>query len=381
MVETFERSGSFSSESSFSESHPEDRQSIGRWLRENTQSPAKDEVVRSPSPTHRVSMMCTDAECVLLPEEPSVEELLADDGDADRTYSWGARAWEELDIAPGVTVKRVSEHLSDAAQHPASQDQEGMRTVIVPEGSGSSGGSIRGRGSGNGRGKSERRVVTAIFTPNPSANAPSDYAQPPADIKGLGISNRERAVQTLVDTVDASRAHELALEAELTETRALVEAFRVRLESVERELAELQHLEARRKVDHVSQSFQTVDPEEPYAYAAPKQANPQDAPLPPSDKGERLADDVKSLVSQSSNAAPSVSPGLTSDDSGEAGSLPQTSRQDYGPQTRNNIDDENPASLSDLPQYVFLVGFGVCAVVLRLVVRRLAGRNSSLGWR
>ena len=51
-----------------------------------------------------------------------------------------------------------------------------------------------------------------------------------------------------------------------------------------------------------------------------------------------------------------------------------------GADTEDDGDGE-PANLSDLPSYVLLVGFGVCAVVLRVVLRRVAGRNALVPWR
>ena len=40
--------------------------------------------------------------------------------------------------------------------------------------------------------------------------------------------------------------------------------------------------------------------------------------------------------------------------------------------------DDDPSTISDLPQYVFLVGFGVCAVVLQVMFRKFVGRSPSL---
>jgi len=39
------------------------------------------------------------------------------------------------------------------------------------------------------------------------------------------------------------------------------------------------------------------------------------------------------------------------------------------------IDNFDPQSMSALSQYVLLVGLGVCAVVLRVVLRKVVGRN------
>lgn len=381
MVESFERSGSFSSESSFDDGFPEYRQSLGRYLREGS-GVVEEEVIRSPSPQKTVPLMCTDAVCLL---EPSMEDLLADEADetadADRTL-WGARAWEELDLAPGVTVKRVPDYtatvrpqLSEAQDD--DNDVQGQDTNEPILAGGSFGRSVREKR------RDERRVVTAIFTPStPAHDLPEVVQDAVTKREASSTWDRPQPSETVLADHAVATPRELALEAELADTRAVIEAFQARLEYVERELLRMQELEAQRGSMHGAlcpvgtvEALAATDvdvllnsaEEPPLLLSASSR-------VPPSQSDECRFP----LESELSTSLPAVPQPLAAD---VPGTVSRGPRRDKRPHDAAENEQNHPSALSDLPQYVFLVGFGVCAVVLQVVIRKFAGRGSGLGWR
>ncbi|KAJ3520397.1 hypothetical protein NM688_g9169 [Phlebia brevispora] len=167
----------------------------------------------------------------------------------------------------------------------------------------------------------------------------------------------------------APRAHELALEAELLETRALVEAFKVRLESVERELVRLQELEAHRERERTERA--ALKTTEAFAATDPVPVGVEQDLLPPSGSTEEITLEYQ-------EPAHSTAPRVQS-----AGVADALSSRDARLDKRieDVAETPEPSALSDLPQYVFLVGFGLCAVVLRVAMRRFTGRGSGLNWK
>lgn len=139
-------------------------------------------------------------------EEPSMEELLKAEGKRSKHDSWGARAWEEFDVAggvngAGVTVKRLPPGAAAkgsvrrisgdgiGAFAPEEEDNESAVAgweeedeVLPPtmKHIGGKKGSVKGKGSVNGKERDERRVVTAIFNagPAPSPPKPTSIAIP-----------------------------------------------------------------------------------------------------------------------------------------------------------------------------------------------------------
>ncbi|OCH89599.1 hypothetical protein OBBRIDRAFT_794095 [Obba rivulosa] len=385
MVETFERSGSFSSEGSFDEMADE-RFSLRQWL--NEEGPADEEPLRSPSLTDRalVPPLQADKDDVATSNEPTVEMLLAQSevADARVTGSWGARAWEELDLAPGVTVKRIVEDVADGVAV-TPDDQSGIRTVL---GSGNT--KRSGPGSVGRRGRNERRVVTAIFTPegldatsmvlgklpeNADSVASSADGGFTADHKGG--AERPRSDIALVEA--GLNKLEQILEKELVATRALLNAFRDRLETVEKKVAQLEEMDAERATASASGASH-VD-----AIAQCSISTTAEDVSEPSTSGQGSGPEPRGGVQQGS----AVAAFLTH----MSAYLPETlqqSRQDsvsaapYGSATTSGADSsevDEPANMSDLPSYVLLVGIGVCAVVLRVVLRKVASRSAITGWR
>ena len=226
-------------------------------------------------------------------EEPSIEDLLlAEDG------SWGARAWEEVDV--GVTVRRVD---------PA-------HDTVVPLRNGSGSGS--GSGSSNGIGGA-RRAVVDIFADDPSPSF------------GLTCSDAGVQVDALENDEDVQQA-ERALEEEVRGTRSLLEEFRRRLEDVE---ARVGVLEAQQQW-----SSSSVTHNDKAVEALPEVIRV--VPPPPCDN-----DDDEDGSSSSERAVVRGAGGV--------GLVPE--------------------SVLEIPSYVFLVGLGVCTVVLQVVLKRVAGRS------
>ncbi|KAN0126111.1 hypothetical protein V8E53_015363 [Lactarius tabidus] len=113
--------------------------------------------------------------------------------------SWGARAWEELDV--GATVRRAV-------------DPDLAHDTVVPRRDGSGSGSGHGSGSSNGiSAANARRTVVDIFADEPS-DAPTAEA-------GVQVDEIEDA------QVAELEKREQALEDEVRGTRTLLEEFRV----------------------------------------------------------------------------------------------------------------------------------------------------------
>ncbi|KAI0353692.1 hypothetical protein OH77DRAFT_1482995 [Trametes cingulata] len=454
MIETFERSGSFSSDGGLEDGDTgaaDDRANLRRWIRQEGQATGHSTILdQSPSPSRRrplpIPPAFTGASTGPLvdEEEPTMEALLASMAKAQPAT--GARAWEEMDLEPGVTVKRIPSNESEA-------DISVERTLVGSK-SVSSLGSGRGSG-GSSKGKPERRVVTAIFSPA--------AAEPPvapevfhneglpviADEASTSISiAQEQArsrplppVPDVPDILDDLQAHETApveeaepsqlerlLEAEILETRALLDTFRARLEAVEQKVAELEANEAQREVELAAQRSEVIskpaavltEPEfrasvemgvqstgavavvdvqvqSDEAAIAAAAASPLLFPSSDPASGSSRAADAKAggnlpsswQEKSSSFASASALQGVIPDvvrrlqsSSGlfSSSSAAENSRA-VARRGKDDEEDDQPSSVSDLPSYVFLVGLGVCAVVLQVVLRKVVGRGAVSGWK
>ncbi|THH31226.1 hypothetical protein EUX98_g2991 [Antrodiella citrinella] len=333
MVASFERSGSFSSDAGGVDEGKPSATLLDSWRDEvrdmDTDNDATSFSSRS-SPEYDTTFIAestvADAEEEMLVQvkdaaeyEPTIEELLAGPGpDADilKRRSWGARAWEELEAVPGLTtVKRI----------PTDEVVNGVDTVVA-NGSGKS-------SSGRGRREEQRRIVTAIFTPPveapPLPVGPEESALDPVNLASI-------PQDVLVEDHLPHSSNEQALLDELAETKALVAAFRARLEVVEQKVDALEQKE--RLTSH-------IEPEPTLGSA---------------------------LYTQASSLIPSF-----------ASSLVLSRRSRNSIRNAPAVDPENddadrarePASVSDIPAYVLLVGIGVCAVVLKVMLKRVGDRR------
>ncbi|GBE90057.1 hypothetical protein SCP_1800790 [Sparassis crispa] len=355
MVESFERSGSFSSEGSFDGDEGgrvhRSPSNIARWL--HKEDPIDEDPLRSSSPV-----------CGAMQEtfEPTMEELLATEpSGTDSTGSWGVRAWEEMDLAPNVTVKRVAENSApNGTWVETPPEKDAIGTIVALENGG-------GKGSHHRRGREERRVVTAIFAPSDAGTAcsatESEKEAAPEAVSVLEA--REAGTQT--DGVERPLetdwiVRENILRDELTTTRALLETFRARLEAVEQKVADLEQREHEREME------------------ASRATNAKTNAL--------VSGDAASSAEASSELVEVASSSVGADNTTSRVSLLPAAFQQFkrslpmaiGLPSAPTDDDDNaePSSVSDLPSYVLLVGLGVCAVVLRVVLRKVTGRGVGL---
>ena len=307
-------------------------------------------------------------------DEPSIEDLLAAEPapSAPRDGSWGARAWEELDS--GVTMRHIEQH-----------------DTVVPRRDASGGSSadmgspaIFGRRSKRGGASSSSRRIRATATREDSRVArrmaadifaePSNTISAPAfaevevqaDVPAQNELEEEVAVAALEAELEAK---ELTLESEARSTRALLEEFKRRLEDVEGRVSamESEWHPKEEQVSHVSQQSQTQA----------QQSQAQDASTSEKDTHDDAVETLPKTTSVTPERDDAVA-GVPADDRQVEGhSATEKSSADPGtPDTEGHtVVDIGPTSVSDLPSYVFLVGLGVCAVVLQVVLKRVASRS------
>lgn len=361
MVESFERSGSFSSESGFDDddvvARP-DRVAFKQWLAEKAVPENAVDVVPSIASSVEASPIVPEA--LPLVEEPTVEALLAE---TESLGSWGARAWEQFDeMGPGVTVKRVSEQVAEDAGKPIGVTNVDRGTWMQ---------SLK-RGSLAKRQK-ERRVVTAVFAPAVEEQAPelpeSSMEQPPDTVLPLNLHEQaEQATQTPPSTpeLDADVSYN-QLEAELQATRALVDAYKKRLDDVECKLAEYEQLDDTRQ-------RQTLQPH-PVVVADVQVQTSSSQTLgrfeESSGPNGSASGPTSMLVSKLLAAGPSFVPSVLKRALLGLRRSPSTHTRAH-----EEPDSDTPSSISELPQYVLLVSLGVCAVVLRLMLKKAANRRA-----
>lgn len=342
LVESFERSSSFSSESGADDdaSRP-DRATIKQWL-------AAERV-----PEDALASPVEEKPAAAFVEEPTVETLLAESEGAD---SWGARAWEKFDaMDPGVTVKRAA----DAAPGEVGAEEDEVHPTAR---------AIGRRSAGKGQ-KTERRVVTAVFAPSVEHRqaASDESAQSELLEAPTPAFVQEQAIQVTAEANDAEERAYTQLEAELQESRALVNAFRQRLEVVEAQVTELQQSAAAReqelqKLQSLASAREPAPP--PRTPSTKELAADTDTPV------HRPSSLSSSLLSLGRPFLPTV---LQRAIFGRPGTPGHRARRHA--QARGEPDPDEPATMSELPQYVFLVGLGVCAVVIRIMLRKAAGRR------
>ena len=444
MVETFERSGSFSSdggldgpEGNTEGNAADERTKFRTWSRQEAQLTGQS-VMRSPSPSPSPSPSRRRPLPVppspgssntgsIVDEEPTMEALLArlEKGQPHlaRTHPvTGAEAWEAADLAAGVTVKRVP----DAPQPSFSPESHFGTRVLTGLGSGHSSG-----GSSKGKGKGDRRVVTAIFAPAPDASGAlkalettaglSAFASPPASpdsrplpqppqsrpespskgrplppTPGVGAGAAEGGAGPAIGDEGALQLERM-LEEEILATRALLETFRTRLEAVEEKVADLEALEivrahedlARAEVEALNRvGAETVHEEaekESVEVGVQFARELSDAGVCASEAGPAVPlelDPAPTTISSVSSSLQSVIPEVVRRLHAPAELFAPGAWKDTKDKARGKDgaeeDEGAPATVSDLPSYVFLVGLGVCAVVVQVVLRKVVARG---GWR
>lgn len=297
-------------------------------------------------------------------DEPSIEDLLASESApvAPKDGSWGARAWEELDA--GTTVRRLEPHDSGVPRH----DDDGSSSADVgnapiietlkERGGGANSSSRRVRRTTRENLHLARRTAADVFA------VPTDTVSKPAFVEA-GVQAVVHAEAKLVEEAEATaavveaelEAKELALEGEVRDARALLEEFRFRLEEVE---ARVSAMEAK---SHPA--------EEQQAQVSSQQPQPQAQESPAAEK------DTHDNAVEASPKKASVVPEC---DSPRAVEISTDEGPDVGGGYANSrivqhVVNLEPTTVSDLPSYVLLVGLGVCAVVLQVVLKRVGGRS------
>ena len=332
MVESFERSGSFSSDSSFGE--VADRNAFIAQF-----DPNQDVIVQSPvEASPHLSELSTSSHLPLpapttepmsrsqskrpLPQVPvhpslrespmeelTVEELLKAQGEG-MSSSWGARAWEELDDKPGITAKKLIQDTSHSDSINPDTTVTNFSTVIQSQSR---------EGSNAKKPRDERRVVTAIFSPS----LPSSYY-----VSGL--------IQAPEPTTPKSKREE-ELEDQVKSTAFILEEYKKRLEAVEKKVSHMAEVEVRltQKIEKANQENKELQ--------------------------EKVREAQRNVAQ------------TRSDHSGSQAVVDQ--RGSVATMRKKVIENMDPQSISALSQYVLLVGMGVCAVVFRVVLKKVIGKG------
>ncbi|KAH9983298.1 hypothetical protein BJV77DRAFT_966894 [Russula vinacea] len=281
-------------------------------------------------------------------DEPSIEDLLASESApvAPKDGSWGARAWEELDA--GTTVRRLEPHDSGVPRHDdngSSSADVGNAPIIE---------TLKERGGGaNSSSRRVRRTTRENL----------QLARPRA--RGSGVQAVVHAEAKLVEEAEATaavveaelEAKELALEGEVRDARALLEEFRFRLEEVEARVSAMEAKSHPAEEQQAQVSSQQPQPQAQESTAAEKdthdnavEASPKKASVVPECDSPRAVE-------------------ISTDEGPDVGGPYANSR------IVQHVVNLEPTTVSDLPSYVLLVGLGVCAVVLQVVLKRVGGRS------
>ncbi|ETW82612.1 hypothetical protein HETIRDRAFT_382686 [Heterobasidion irregulare TC 32-1] len=189
---------------------------------------------------------------------------------------------------------------------------------------------------------------------------------------------------------------------EVKETRDLLEEFRRRLEEVESKVREMEEREATRDAELVTlreletrRKIETAQREANSVVAEVERAEREaqlDLELARLREVEKRAQELEALAASPSPLAtaylPEIRPEPQSFPAESAKPVPGPAavlsrvvsrvhkrRRPQPDTTSSAADIFEPDSFSALPSYVLFVGLGVCAVVLRVVLKRTAGRQ------
>ncbi|EGN99336.1 hypothetical protein SERLA73DRAFT_73869 [Serpula lacrymans var. lacrymans S7.3] len=356
MVESWERS-SVSSCGSVSGSDAEEEIESSRV----TASPFNDSS-DLPAPDSFLSQDEKPNHAAVIADEPSIEDLLRSPPSNDSDIK-GARAWE-ADVGMGDTVKRV-----DGSQSPHKKELS------------------FGRGSGKGKGTGDRRIVTAIFR-GPNPNAVSEEVNTPSDVMFSALESTSRSnAQTIepdslpsysdIATLDATAAeardskpdeHQIsALATEINTTRGLIDDFRTRLEAVERQIQDLETQSAKRE-----EALRLEAEASKQSSSSEQQVQTDSLPSPPTgiEAFFSLCRPTALIARALSYVYPLPHPAILS-----APRSDSRSRSLHRSSSRRHRGYTEPSTVSALPSYVLFVSLGVCAVVLRVVLKRIGAKR------
>jgi hypothetical protein len=303
-------------------------------------------------------------------DEPSIEDLLASEL-APAAPRRGARAWEELDT--GTTMRRIEPHDTVVQRHDISGSAgadvgsaPNFGTLSKHGGGTNNSSSRRVRGTNKEDPRLARRTAADIFAvlPDTMSTPALVEAEVQADIQA---ETKEEAEATVPEAEAEAelKASELALEGEMRYTRAMLEEFKRRLVEVESRVSAMEAEEKQRA--HVSPQQQKQPSQEISAAAKDTHDNAVEALLPKK-TGAISESDPSIAVEVPANATTDTDESKVRRDHDTSGVCAD------GHVTRHVVDLE-PTTLSDLPSYVFLVGLGVCAVVFKVVLKRVGCRS------
>ena len=315
--------------------------------------------------------------------EPSVEDLLrAVPGPGQG--SWGAKAWEE-DVGIWETVKRVAgaeggdraegdagavrerpldgedDSITDSdAELAAEFATSKSKKADVGMGSVRRNGAV---GEGRTRGKKERRVVTAIFSGEV------------ADVDGQG--NEEVFSGAQVHHHDPPDSQEVVhLRSQVDETWTLLQSFKRRLEEVEHKI---EHMDARERL--LAQEREAAAAAAAAAARRAEEDQRESERRTAQERVEAEAAERTRMEDTRLSLALVLQPRVLFSrvlrlmfPSAPGSSPPPSSTRARSSSSRLERA-VHPTTMSALPSYVLLVSIGVCAVVLRVVIRRLLGRR------
>lgn len=318
-------------------------------------------------PVELMQEIPTEVQVAGTDSEPSVQDLLT--ADPSLSCSWGARAWEDIDLKAGVTVKRIGieNDLEDAPM---------LKPTLT--------GTTFGRGSARGSRRTgvasnAKMAVKDIFTrplPTPPKVTESPRSQSPERLTEGPSRNShttlEQCIQTENEQVLPVATRQLGQQTDeqpnpeaerLKEALSLVVVLRARLLEVEENLKDLESQKAGRlAIEHSTQAIQTEceDSTESGSVTEPKITHTEK-------NGEQEAI-LPSVTVRSAEESLDTTSGLDLEYAGLAG------RREWGKFLKPG-GDWDPLE-NGVTSYVLMVGVGVCAVVLSTLFKRLAGRRS-----
>ncbi|KLO17368.1 hypothetical protein SCHPADRAFT_937068 [Schizopora paradoxa] len=265
--------------------------------------------------------------------ELTVQELLQSEG---LERSWGAKAWEEIDMNAGVTVKRLVDD----------NDTPSKERVLTPNAS----------RSGSARKKAPSPQIKDIFSrplPRPPILDGGDVLSSAAQASKVdhGVQSEEeivlksasRDVGTQTDEIPVSPG-QAEWQDERQRTLDLVEELKARLAATEKRLEDYDSQDAKQEATSVEHRSCAVETDSMVTTQNP------------------MLDDRDGVEEASTEASGplTVSRGLQEVIGFGRSMIP---KKDWDP-----LDN-------GLSSYVLMVGVGVCAVVLQTLLKRLAGKR------
>jgi hypothetical protein len=311
-------------------------------------------------------------------DEPSIEELLAAGSppSAPTDGSWGARAWEGLD--PVVTMRRIELHDTVVPRRDGSGGSgvDVGSTIIFGTRSKRSGGASSSSRRLRGTNKNylqqlARRAAAEIFAEPPNTVSTPALAEAGVQADACAKTDMEGAEEETEAVDPELEAKELALESEMGVNRTLLEEFRRRLEKVEACVSSMEAAEWYPSQEQQQSQAQRTFPAEKDTHDKTAEPLPTKAITTLEVEGEGDIAAAEALRIEERGMGGQDNAAEKSNSSAGAGDHDAVAEGRVVPP----VVDLGPTAMSDLPSYVLMVGLGVCAVVLQVVLKRVGGRS------